>query len=321
MKNRESDVRLVEIAGLYLLYYSTDHAFTHVMQDPRARLITPDQIKTAWHPGDADIDIAWALEGMGLFSLASIHYWRHNIDFDYVDVGANVGLTVLGQSVFYKRCNKTNKAYAFEPGEVFPLLERSVKLNRIEDMTTCVRAALSDCAGSARFYSTPAQFAASSLLVEATGRPGVVASEETVVETMSFDGFVSRMRPAPGLLVKIDAEGADFRVLDGMRQTLFDRLCTIQIELYPALVDSYTNCVDRLSSLTADFVLIDVGLTPFSQIRPEVAEITSFVTDVRLRTDPATDLFLIPKKLPRSADLVWRITKGREFSRSQSVRR
>src|SRR6476619_556187 len=113
--NKEADVRLVEIAGLYVLYYSTDHAFAHVMQDPRARLVTPDQVKSLWQVGDANADVAWTVNGMGLFSLASIHYWRNGIDFDYVDVGANVGLTTLAQAVFYKRCNKANKTYAFEP--------------------------------------------------------------------------------------------------------------------------------------------------------------------------------------------------------------
>ena len=121
----DADVRLVEIAGLYLLYYAVDHAFAHIMQDPRARLLTPDQIKIEWRTGDADMDVAWGLNGMGLFSLASIHYWRHGVDFDYVDIGVNVGLTTVAQSVFFKRCSKTNKTYAFEPGRVLSLLERN----------------------------------------------------------------------------------------------------------------------------------------------------------------------------------------------------
>jgi FkbM family methyltransferase len=317
--NDETDVKLVEIAGLYVLYYSADHAFAHAMQDPRARLIAPEQVNVAWQVGDADADIAWLLAGMGLFSLASIHYWRNGLDFDYVDVGANVGLTTIAQSVFFKRCDKANKTYAFQPGRVFSLLERSVKLNRIDDMTTCHPVALTDRDGLAKFYLTPAQTAASSLLVEATERPGVVTSIETVVETIKFDHFANRMRPAAGLLAKIDAEGADFNVLDGMRQTLANRVCTIQIELYPALADPYTNCVDRLHSLAADFVLIDVGASPPVEIGSERSDIMTFVNDVRKRAVPATDVFLVPKKLPRFADLVRRIITGYVSSKSGSA--
>ena len=312
----DADVRLVGIAGLYLLYYATDHAFAHVMQDPRARLLTLDQIKIEWRTGDADIDVAWSLNGMGLFSLASIHYWRHGVDFDYVDIGANVGLNAIAQSVFYKRCNKANRIYAFEPGRVFSLLERAVKLNQIDDMTTCVRAALTDHDGSATFYLTPAQSAASSLLVEATMRPGIVESAKTVVDAIRFDRFARQMRPAGGLLAKIDAEGADFKVLDGMRHTLSDRLCTIQIELYPALVDAYTDPAVRLRSLADDFALIDVGVTPHIQIGAGQADIAAFVGNVRSRANPTTDVFLVPKKLPGSAHLVARIIAGYEQTSS-----
>jgi FkbM family methyltransferase len=308
--NGDADVKLVEIAGLYLLYYAADHAFAHIMQDPRARLLTPDQIKIEWRTGDADMDVAWSLNGMGLFSLASIHYWRHGVDFDYVDIGAHGGLSTVSQSVFFKRCGKANKTYAFEPGSVFTLLERTVKLNQIDDTTTCVRAALTDYDGSATFYLIPAQTAASSLLVEVTARPEIAESAQTLVDAMRFDSFVGRLRPATGLLAKIDAEGADFKVLDGMHQTLSDRLCTLQIELYPALVDAYADPAIRLGRLAADFVLIDAGVTPHIQVGAGNAEITAFVDDVRTRANPTTDLFLVPKKLPGSAELVARITRG-----------
>jgi FkbM family methyltransferase len=308
--SEDADVRLVEIAGLYLLYYATDHAFANIMEDTRARLVTPDQIKIEWRTGDADIDVAWDVKGMGVFSLASIHYWRHNLDFDYVDIGANVGLTAIAQSVFSKRCGKANKTYAFEPGRVFPLLQRAVQLNQIQDVTTCVRAALTNYNGSATFYLTPAQHAASSLLVEAVARPGVVESAETVVDAMTFDSFVKQMRAANGLLAKIDTEGADFKVLDGMCRTLADRRCTIQIELYPALVDAYADPAVCLCSLAADFMLIDVGVVPPLQIGSGQAEIAAFVEDVRARANPVTDVFLVPKRLPGATDLVSRIVAG-----------
>jgi hypothetical protein len=138
----------------------------------------------------------------------------------------------------------------------------------------------------------------------------VVESAETVVEAMTFDSFVKGMRPANGLLAKIDTEGADFKVLDGMRHTLSDRLCTIQIELYPALVDAYADPAVRLCSLAADFVLIEVGVVPHLQIGSGQAEIAAFVQDVRARENPVTDVFLVPKNLPGAVDLVARIVAG-----------
>jgi hypothetical protein len=147
----------------------------------------------------------------------------------------------------------------------------------------------------------------SELLVEATSQPNVVESAKTIVDTMRFDSFATHMRLSPGLLVKIDAEGADFRVLDGMRDTLSNRLCTIQIELYPALVDVYTNPTERLCKLATDYTLIDVGVVPRIRIGAEEADIASFVNHIRARATPWTDVFLVPKRLVGAADLVDRI--------------
>src|SRR5271165_6311692 len=155
--SRDDAVALVEIAGVYIMYFRKDHAFSHMLRDPRARVVDVSQAKPTWKFGEVDYHAAWDLRGMGLFSLSSIHYWRHGIDFDYVNIGANTGLTTIAQAVFYKRCGKNNMVYAFEPGEVFPLLEIAAKLNHVDDMTTCIRAAMTDRVGKAEFYLTPAQ--------------------------------------------------------------------------------------------------------------------------------------------------------------------
>lgn len=306
----DSEVRLVELAGLHLLYDRRDHAFIHVMDDFRAKLITADEIRIGWQIGDADPEIAWTLHGMAPFPLASIHYWRHGIDFDYVDVGANFGLTTIAQAVFYKRCGKHNKIYAFEPGQIFGLLERAVKLNQVDDLATCVRAAVTDYDGEAQFYLTPTQSSAGSLLAEMTGRPGIEESAVISVDAVTFDRFAERMRPAPGLLAKIDAEGADFKVIAGMRQTLSERLCTLQIELYPALIDGYADPVAALGDLTAGYDLVDVGAPPYRRIGTDQATIAAFVNEVRGRPNPTTDIFLVPKTLPAADDLVARIVAG-----------
>lgn len=305
--SRMQTVSLVELAGLYLFYFEDDHAFTHVLQDPRARVVNPADVRITWKPGDFDWRTAWDVKGMGVFSLASIHYWRHGIDFDYADIGANVGLTTVSQGVFYKRCGMNTMVYAFEPGEVFSLLYAAVGINQIDDIAVCVRAAVSDQAGSVEFHLTPAQSSASSLLPAVISRPGVVRSKSILVDAVTFDGFAKQLRPAPGLLVKIDAEGADFKVIDGMRHVLADRVCTMQIELYPALADGYCDPVRRLTEFTQEFDMIDVGSRPYQIIGSEAASVAAFVRRVRERQTPTTDIFLVPKKLKSAEGLISRI--------------
>jgi FkbM family methyltransferase len=307
---QSTDVSLVEIAGLYLFYFRRDHAFTYILQDPRARVISLEDVRIEWRQGDIDWKVAWDVKGLGPFALASIHYWRQDIDFDYIDVGANGGLTTIAQAVFYKRCNRSNKIYAFEPGDVFPLLNEAVRVNRVDDMTTCVRAALTDRAGKVEFFVTPAQSPASSLLKAATSRPGIVESNSIFVDAITFDDFSHTLRPAAGLLVKIDAEGVDFKVINGMQRTLADRFCTLQIELYPALVDTYVEPISALTRLASDFELIDLGTSPPQRIDPAPTTIAAFVEKVRGLQMPTTDVFLVPKRLPSAGELVERILAG-----------
>jgi FkbM family methyltransferase len=303
----EKDLALVEVAGLYFFYYRSDDAFTHAMTDPRAREVRVEDVNVSWRTGEVDPDRAWDLKGMGCFSLVSIHYWRHGIDFDYLDIGANVGLTTVIQAVFYKRCGRPNKVYAFEPGEVFGLLDRAVQINQISDMTTCIRAAAADVAGKIEFHLTPAQSPASSLLKTAVVRPNVVETRATIVEAVRLDDFVKSLRPAAGLLLKIDAEGADFKVLDGMAHTLRERICCFQIEFFPALIQSYTNPVDRLRELGERFEMIDLGTSPYTLIENSTRSVKQLVARTEQRPIPTTDVFLVPKRLPAATALIDRL--------------
>jgi FkbM family methyltransferase len=310
---RDEEIALVEITGadLLLYYYKRDHAFSHQMTDPRARIIAPDEAHARWKVGSVDPEIAWTLRGLGLFSLAGIHYWRHKIDFDYFDIGANVGMTTITQAVFFRRCGRVVKVYAFEPGPVYDLLTSSVNINRLDDVVTCVRAAVGDRAGRAQFNVTAAQSPASSLLKSALTRPGIVESHTIDVDVVTVDDFVRTERPMPGALVKVDAEGFDFRVLEGMRHSMSSRLISFQIEFYPALTDEYADSVKRLGELTSQYVLIDLGVEPHAPILPNFQAIGDFVAAVRGRTPmPTTDIFAVPKRLPNCMDLVRRIIQG-----------
>lgn len=308
-----TDPVLVDLAGIHIFFHRADHAFAHVFKDPRAREVRPSEARVTWTSGEIDPEQAWPLRGVGDFSLASIHYWRHGIDFDYVDIGANLGLTAVPQGVFFKRCGRANRVYAFEPGEVFTLLQQSVAINGIADTTTCIRAAASDAAGTVTFHLTPAQSAGSSLLRAAVERPGVVEVQSTVVEAITLDQFASGtggLRDAAGLLVKIDAEGADFKVLGGMARLMDERLCTIQVEFSPLLIESYADPERRLTELAESFEVVDIGDIQRSRIAGDGRSVSRFVNHVRNRTGAATDIVLVAKRLPGAESLVERLLEG-----------
>jgi FkbM family methyltransferase len=308
MTTAHGGIAIVHIADFYICYNRDDHAFHHALTDTRAREVSGGNTPVQYQFGEVNPADAYGLRGIGIFSIASMFFWKHNLDFDYIDVGANVGMTAIVQAIFCKRCGAHNRVYAFEPGEVFSLLQKSVEINKVDDTTTCIRAAASDQSGKVAFHVTPAQSPASSLLGAAVKRPGVVTSYTITVDTLTLDGFIqSELRPAPGLLVKIDAEGADFRVLRGMRETLAQRLCVVQIELFPSLVDTYTDPVAELMALREHFVLIAIDDGKLSVIEPARQAISEFIERTRGKPMPAADVLFVSKRIPACDELVARI--------------
>jgi FkbM family methyltransferase len=259
-----------------------------------------------WRLRPARPDQAWSLPGQGPFTLGAIHFWWHDIDFDYVDVGANVGLTAIAQAIFFGRCGHQNHVFAFEPGPVFNLLQRSVQISAVEDRVTCLRVAVGASTGRATFYVTPDKSPSSSLSREAVTRPGIENKNAIEVDVIAFDDFAPRLRAAPGLLVKIDAEGCDMEVLEGMRMSLRERLTIFQIELFPAIMTGRDLAAD-LTSLDERYILVDA---------PTRSEITSshvgdFLSEVSQRGPiAATDVLAIDRRIPKLDSLVSRVMAG-----------
>jgi FkbM family methyltransferase len=291
----------IEGADLFLFYDEAETAtLNYQLADPRARIINPKNAKPTWQSHPIPLDDAWSIRGQGVFSLGAVHFWRNGIDFDYLDVGANVGMTAIAQALFFARCGHHNHTYALEPGPVFDLLERSVRINGMQDRLTCIRAAAGARNGKARFYVTPGKLASCSLSQQAVNRPGIDDRFEIEVEVVALDQI--HIRRAPGLLVKIDAEGCDFQVLDGMRQTAEERLTLFQIEVFPSIMTD-RDLPAELSALNERYVLVDVP----TRCEINSARVTDYIAEVATRLPiAASDVYAIDRRVPNVGTLVSR---------------
>ncbi len=148
----------------------------------------------------------------------------------FYDVGANVGF----YSLFLR--HNFRQVYAVEPVPANSLSIRFVRNVRV------VPVALSDKNGKATFYINSDSrtmidnLSPSSLLERFEFRSCDHAPDRTYagspisVETMTFDSLLSEPKAD---LVKIDVEGTEFLVLEGMRESLASRrVCNILIELH-----------------------------------------------------------------------------------------
>ncbi|HXQ81399.1 MAG TPA: FkbM family methyltransferase [Opitutaceae bacterium] len=140
----------------------------------------------------------------------------------FLDIGANIGYFSLLAAV-----TGGAKVVAFEPQRpIADLLLRSVAHNRVEDSARVERLALSNAPGTGRMTSCP----------DNTGHAQLAGIDEKgaqpyPVEVAVLDEWLKGNPVGPVSVCKIDTEGADLRVLQGMAQLLAREGPAIVIEI------------------------------------------------------------------------------------------
>ncbi|MEZ0346408.1 MAG: FkbM family methyltransferase [Infirmifilum sp.] len=136
----------------------------------------------------------------------------------FVDVGANVGYYTLVAA------KKGCRVVAVEPVlSTVAVLKLNLRLNGLEDRVKVVEGCAISRSERRRIYVPRGRwFGLASLYASGVG------GEEFVVDCIALDDI---LRGVPKVrLVKVDVEGAELEVLQGMRDTL-PRICCIVIEL------------------------------------------------------------------------------------------
>lgn len=144
------------------------------------------------------------------------------------DIGGNVGLFSV---VLAKTIGPQGVLIAFEPqGQNFTHLQENLKLNGLTNFR-CYRKALGDRSGQATLYAS--KVIGNSSLVQ-HGQPGDAGE---TVEVITGDEFVNTEGVPLPRVVKIDVEGFEFAVIQGLRTTLAQPACELVCcEVHPSLL-------------------------------------------------------------------------------------
>ena len=146
-----------------------------------------------------------------------------------LDIGANAGV----YSMIAGAANPNSKIIAFEPvPETYKRLVNHVHMNGLDDRCVLCKEAASNFIGSAKLHVP--RYDASELASLHPGHTNVksfvidvpVTTIDTVCSTEDNDGSAL-------MLVKIDVEGSEDRVLEGMQRTLADWAPLIIVECLP----------------------------------------------------------------------------------------
>jgi FkbM family methyltransferase len=208
-----------------------------------------------------------------------------------VDVGANIGSTVMIRARFIHRMGRRNKCVAFEPGVAGSLLSYSVELNGLSDIVTVDRRAADAKTGTTIFHSMLG-YSASNSALDIHSSFDIPLARSTVVRTVRVDEVVS----GP-VIAKIDTEGNDFRVVRGMEQIIADHDACLQLELNPSYVTRIADPLEELRRLNSVFQLYIVDPDkPWNAV--EKTEASPACID-RIKSSPRgwADLFAIKREM------------------------
>jgi len=148
------------------------------------------------------------------------------------DIGANVGFYTVPLA---KAVGPQGKVIAFEPERTsYNHLQENLKLNGVTNVRSYCKA-LGDRNGEAKLYL--GKVGNLSLLP-----PDTEGMSHEVVELVAGDGFRdAESLPLPRA-VKIDVEGYEYAVLEGLRETLAQPLCdSVFCEIHPTMLPAEVN--------------------------------------------------------------------------------
>jgi FkbM family methyltransferase len=165
----------------------------------------------------------------------------------FVDIGANCGyFSVLGGSLVGEK----GRVFSFEPQpRAFELLGSSMRANGFVLRSRLHNVALADHDGSARFRFRDGDFGGGSLHIQ-----------DARVQTENFTEIEVPVRRGDSLLqkhgaidfIKIDAEGAEVAIIDGLTQTLAQSPnVRMLLEFNPSYIAKHRGVVDFCDQLSA----------------------------------------------------------------------
>jgi FkbM family methyltransferase len=127
------------------------------------------------------------------------------------DIGANIGYVSLSLA---KRVGPNGRVIAFEPvPRNVDLLRKSIEVNSLKNIK------LLDCAASDRCGETVIRIAENPATASMVWHRNIPSATEIVIRTVAIDDLVECDLGQPRF-VKIDVEGAEGLVLQGMRRTI-----------------------------------------------------------------------------------------------------
>ena len=137
---------------------------------------------------------------------------------DILDIGANIGYTAC---LFARTAGASSKVYAFEPdGVTFGLLQEVIRRRGLSQSVETINMAAGARGGTLKFWHNKDHSADHRVATEQFESARGDATHISTVRVTSIDDFVKARGLQRISFIKIDVQGYELAVCEGMRETL-----------------------------------------------------------------------------------------------------
>jgi FkbM family methyltransferase len=137
---------------------------------------------------------------------------------DILDIGANIGYTA---TVFAGALRADSKVYAFEPDrQTFSLLNEVIRSKNLSGAVEAFNTAVGNSDGELRFWHNEEHSADHRVVTEIFSRSCTDETKISTVPVTTVDIFVRSHKLRNISFIKIDVQGYELAVCEGMKETL-----------------------------------------------------------------------------------------------------
>lgn len=160
----------------------------------------------------------------------------------FMDIGANIGYFSLHAA---HAVGQTGMVWSFEPATaIFEQLEQHIKINKFSNINAVKKGVSNKNLNGVLYLSSDKNYGSTGL------QPGDEFSGETEdISLIKLDDFVIEQNIKTIRAVKIDVEGHELQVLQGMLQILNTYKPAVLIEIIAAQLQLHNNTVEEIYNL------------------------------------------------------------------------
>lgn len=231
------DLFNTRIKNFPLIKYVGSHIKKYIVKE----IIEVNNLKMYLH----DTGLSSAIIRNGVYEKNETEFIQRHVKSDdvLVDIGANIGYYTL---LFAKLIGKNGKTFAFEPEiKNFQILTKNISINNLQNVIL-ENFAISNYNGVVKLY-----------ISEVPGRHSLTPTSKNNyhnIQCVTLDDYFQNYKELIDKIsyIKIDVEGLEVKVLEGMQQILQlnkNPRLKIQLEFDPVLIKNSENTPNQVFEL------------------------------------------------------------------------